>query len=41
MRDLLIAKNTFFQEFAGVATSFIGFLITIIIARNKLIERKT
>jgi O-antigen/teichoic acid export membrane protein len=34
MRNLLIAKNTFYQVAARVATSFIGFLITIIIARK-------
>src|ERR1035437_2029022 len=34
MRNLLIAKNTFYQVAARVVTSFIGFLITIIIARK-------
>ena len=34
MPHLTIAKNTFYQVFARVATSFIGFLITIIIARK-------
>jgi len=34
MPHLTIAKNTFYQVFARAATSFIGFLITIIIARK-------
>lgn len=32
MQHLLIAKNTFYQAFARAASSFIGFLITIILA---------
>jgi O-antigen/teichoic acid export membrane protein len=34
MQHRLIAKNTVYQTFARTATSFIGFLITIIIARK-------
>ena len=34
MKGKLIAKNTFYQVVARLATSFIGFLITIIIARK-------
>jgi O-antigen/teichoic acid export membrane protein len=34
MQHKLIFKNTFYQTFARVVTSFIGFLITIIIARK-------
>lgn len=34
MRNFLVAKNTFYQVAARLATSFIGFLITIIIARK-------
>lgn len=33
MQHLTIAKNTFYQALARIATSFIGFLITIVIAR--------
>ncbi len=32
MQHRLIAKNTFYQVFARISTSFIGFLITLIIA---------
>lgn len=34
MQHLLVAKNTFYQALARSATSFIGFLITIVIARH-------
>ncbi len=34
MQHKLIAKNTFYQTFARITTSFVGFLITIIIARK-------
>lgn len=34
MQHILVAKNTFYQALARSATSFIGFLITIIIARE-------
>lgn len=34
MRHSVVAKNTFYQIFTKGTTSFIGFLITIIIARN-------
>jgi O-antigen/teichoic acid export membrane protein len=34
MQHLLVAKNTFYQLVARSATSFIGFLITLIIARH-------
>jgi O-antigen/teichoic acid export membrane protein len=34
MQHKLIAKNTFYQTLARAATAFIGFLITIIIARK-------
>jgi len=34
MQHKLIAKNTFYQTFARLTTSFIGFLITIVIARK-------
>ena len=34
MQHLQIAKNTFYQTLARVSTSFIGFLITIVIARK-------
>jgi O-antigen/teichoic acid export membrane protein len=34
MQHKLIFKNTFYQTFARVVTSFIGFLITIVIARK-------
>ena len=34
MQHLIIAKNTFYQALARIGTSFIGFLITIVIART-------
>jgi O-antigen/teichoic acid export membrane protein len=34
MEKTLVAKNTFYQTLARLGTSFIGFLITIIIARS-------
>ena len=34
MRHFVIAKNTFYQAFARAITSLIGFLITVIIARQ-------
>jgi len=34
MEKIIVAKNTLYQAIARLGTSFIGFLITIIIARN-------